>query len=467
VVVTTGTFLNGLIYVGMESFPGGRLGDPTPRGLSESLAAHGLTIGRLKTGTPARLLARSIDLSGLQAQPPDPIQHPFSHEGPGFVLPQVRCYGARTNPKTHEIIRQALDRSPLYCGVIKGRGPRYCPSIEDKVVRFPDRQSHTVVLEPMDSTQEVLYPNGISTSLPRDVQDRFIHSIEGLERAEVLHHGYAIEYDFVLPTQLKPSLEVKKVPGLFLAGQINGTSGYEEAAGQGLIAGINAAATVRRRAPVTLGRHEAYLGVLIDDLVTRGTEEPYRMFSSRVEYRLLLREDNAATRMQSWAKAVGLVPPEVLARREEQQRQLQRLVALLRDTRVAPEADGHRPSLQEMLRRPEVTIRDLERHLPEEASIDVLEQAEVQIKYQGYIEREVQQVERLKKSESQRIPEDMPYETISGLTRELSEKLMKIRPETLGQAGRIDGMTPAALMLLSIWINKQLRVPRGTKVGKD
>jgi tRNA uridine 5-carboxymethylaminomethyl modification enzyme len=463
VVLTTGTFLRGKMHVGMESTRGGRLGDPASDGLTKSLESLGLQIGRLKTGTPARLRADTVRFAGLEAQPSDDETLPFSHTGRIHVLPHIRCHLTRTNPKTHAIIRSALDRSPLFTGVIEGRGPRYCPSIEDKVVRFSDRTSHPVILEPTDESARVIYPNGISTSLPRDVQEEMIRSIQGLEEAEVLDYGYAVEYDFVYPTQLDRSLQVRRVPGLFLAGQINGTSGYEEAAGQGLMAGLNAHARVTGRDAIVLGRSEAYIGVMVDDLVTRGTQEPYRMFSSRAEFRLMLREDNAKSRLARRAESVGLVPEEVLSEWREEQNLLGALIGELQCIRGEKDREGRRPTLEKALRRPEVCIRDLAKWLRGAYPPDVMEQAEVQVKYAGYIDRQIRQARHLEQMEDRKISQEIGYLDVPGLSRELAEKLRKVRPSTLGQASRVDGMTPAALMVLSIWLKKTENVPRGTK----
>jgi len=462
VVLTTGTFLRGKMHVGLESTRGGRLGDPPAEGLTQSLEAMGLETGRLKTGTPARLRAETVDFAGLEAQTSDREVLSFAHGGRIAIDPRIKCYLTRTNPETHEIIRSALDRSPLFTGVIEGRGPRYCPSIEDKVVRFPDRTGHQVILEPTDSSASVIYPNGISTSLPKDVQEEFIRSIEGLRRAEIIDYGYAVEYDFVPPTQLDRTLKVRSLEGLYLAGQINGTSGYEEAAGQGLLAGINAAAALLGRDPVVLGRSEAYIGVMVDDLVTRGTTEPYRMFSSRAEFRLMLREDNAVVRLARRAEDVGLVNSRDLNHRKEEREQLQDLIGELRAVRCEKDKSGRRPTLEKVLRRPETGIEELTRFMSGRYSKDVLEQAEVQIKYAGYIDRQIRQARHLEKMEGKKIPIRIEYFKVPGLSRELAEKLDRTQPDTLGQASRIDGMTPAALTVLSIWIKKQENVPRGT-----
>jgi tRNA uridine 5-carboxymethylaminomethyl modification enzyme len=464
VVVTTGTFLRGLIHLGSKSYSGGRLGDPPAVGLSKSLESLGLELGRLKTGTPARLEAASIDYLELEKQESD-LQHlPFSHLG-GQKTSKINCFMTRTNQRTHEIIVKALSRSPLFTGVIKGRGPRYCPSIEDKVVRFPDRNSHQVILEPMDLSGRVVYPNGISTSLPKDVQEQLIHSIAGLEKARIIDYGYAIEYDYVKPTQLRPTLEVHSIPGLFLAGQINGTSGYEEAAGQGLVAGVNAVRGIRGQEPVVLGRQEAYIGVMIDDLVTRGVSEPYRMFSSRAEFRLMLREDNSSFRLADWATEIGLVPEAVLHERRQTEVQVDRLYNELEQILTPIDEKGRRPSLLKLLKRPETTIEQLVEYLDNDYSRDVLEQVEVRVKYKGYIERQIAEAERLSKMATRKIPAEIDYSSIPSLSAELAEKLSEIQPETFAQAARIDGMTPAALMIISVWITKQSKVPRGTKTN--
>ena len=465
VILTTGTFLRGKMHVGLESSRGGRLGDPPADGLTGSLESLGLETGRLKTGTPARLRAETVDFSGLEAQPSDDEVMAFAHGGSIQVDPGINCYITRTNPKTHEIIRSALDRSPLFTGVIEGKGPRYCPSIEDKVVRFPDRTGHQVILEPTDHTCTVIYPNGISTSLPRDVQEGIVRSIPGLEQAEIIDYGYAVEYDFVVPTQLDRTLQVRRVPRLYLAGQINGTSGYEEAAGQGLLAGINAAAVASGGEPLALERFEAYIGVMVDDLVTRGANEPYRMFSSRAEFRLMLREDNAAQRLARHAEAVGLLKGDDLSARKEEQSLLQDLMDELRNTRGEKDEEGRRPTLEKILRRPEVSIEDLSEWLSGDFPKDVLERAEVQVKYAGYIDRQIRQARQLEKMEGRKIPKGFEYFQVPGLSRELAEKLDRTRPDTLGQASRIDGMTPAALMVLSVWMKKHDIVPRGTIDG--
>jgi tRNA uridine 5-carboxymethylaminomethyl modification enzyme len=474
VVLTTGTFLGGLMHTGLHCTPGGRVGDRSATRLTASLQQLGLRTGRLKTGTPPRLAADSIDFDRLEAQESQHPRLPFAH---GAVSASelsggpVRCFLTRTTRASHRIIRAGLDRSPLFTGRISGIGPRYCPSIEDKVVRFADRDSHQVVLEPVDLSGQLIYPNGISTSLPFDVQQALVASIPGLEEAVIVQPGYAVEYDFVPPTQLDAGLQTRCLPGLFLAGQINGTSGYEEAAGQGLLAGLNASAWLRGQAPVVLARQQAYLGVLVDDLISRGTEEPYRMFSSRAEFRLLLREDNAVERLQALAEGLGLVPAAELERRAGQLAQVEQLLAALETTLGSPEPDGRRPSLAKLLRRPEVRIAGLLPQLGWAAPVDVLEQVEVRIKYQGYVERQLREAEQLTRQTERPIPAGLAYAGIQGLSRELREKLAARQPRTFHQASLVDGMTPAALMVLGIYLDRQAQagagiVPRGTVPGE-
>jgi len=467
VILTTGTFLRGLIHVGLTRYAGGRAGDLPAEGLSDSLREFGFEIGRLKTGTPARLDGRTIDFSRLEVQHGDDPPVPFSFSTERIDRPQLPCHIAYTNQRTHDIIRANLDRSPLYGGVIEGVGPRYCPSIEDKVVRFPEKERHQTFLEPEGADTVEIYPSGLSTSLPIDVQFSLYRSIEGLEQVEIVRPAYAIEYDYVDPIQIHASLETKPVRNLYHAGQINGTSGYEEAAAQGLMAGINAALRVKGRDPLVLGRGEAYIGVLIDDLVTLGTREPYRMFTSRAEYRLLLREDNSDLRLREKGSAVGLVPEEDYQRFQEKRKMIGEELERLKTTRLAPtDADPafleehglgelqNALSYEQLLRRPEFSYRDLERidigcrGLPEA----VREQVEIQIKYQGYIDRQLQQIDRSAKLESSRIPEGFDYGTLKGLSSEVREKLIRFRPDTLGQASRIQGITPAAISILSVAI---------------
>lgn len=469
VIVTTGTFLRGLVHIGLKNFLAGRLGDPPSMKLSECLSRLGFSLGRLKTGTCPRLDRRSINFSMLKEQWGDEPPKPFSFSNKTVLLHQAPCYITYTNPGTHQIIRSGLDRSPLYCGVIKGIGPRYCPSIEDKVMRFPEKDQHQIFLEPMGLDTVEIYPNGLSTSLPMDIQIRMLRSIPGLEKVEIIRPGYAIEYDYADPVQLKPSLETKLIGNLFFAGQINGTSGYEEAAAQGLMAGINASLKIRGKEPLILGREDAYIGVLIDDLVTKGTKEPYRMFTSRAEYRLLLREDNADLRLREKGRSVGLVNDkeyfEFIEKRDNIRSALERLGKLIvyptpstnDRLRALGTATLRNPiPLVELLRRPEISYRDL---VPFDqactlAEPEVGEEVEIQIKYAGYIQRQEEQVEKLLKLEGIRLPVDMDFARIPGLTAEVREKLNKVKPLSLGQASRISGVTPAAVSILMVYLKK-------------
>lgn len=467
VVLTTGTFMRGLIHIGLINYSGGRAGDLPSLGLSDQLKTLGFEVGRLKTGTPARLDGRTIDFCKLEAQYSDDPPVPFSFSTEQITMPQVPCYIAYTNQRTHEIIRSGLDRSPLYAGIIEGIGPRYCPSIEDKVVRFPDKERHQTFIEPEGLETVEYYPSGMSTSLPIDIQIAFYRSMVGLEQVEIMRPAYGIEYDYVNPVQLHATLETKLIKNLFHAGQINGTSGYEEAAAQGILAGINAALKVQGRQPIMLGRHESYIGVMVDDLVTLGTKEPYRMFTSRAEYRLLLREDNADIRLREIGHSVGLVDEATYAGFCRKREQIQEELERVRVTRLSlnPEekswcerhscADLHKgASYEQLLRRPEIgyeQLREIDWQVAE-LPVAVREQVEIQVKYQGYIERQLEQIERMRKQEEARIPADLDYSAISGLTSEVREKLERFRPDTLGQAARIQGVTPAAIAILSVML---------------
>jgi len=471
VVLTTGTFLGGKIHIGLENYSGGRAGDPASIALAERLRELPFRIDRLKTGTPPRIDGRTIDFSKLEEQHGDDPVPVFSFIGKSEHHPrQIPCHITRTNNKTHDIIRSGLDRSPLYSGIIEGVGPRYCPSIEDKVVRFADRDSHQIFVEPEGLNTHEIYPNGISTSLPFDVQYELVRSMLGFENAEILRPGYAIEYDFFDPRDLKSSLETKHMDALFFAGQVNGTTGYEEAAAQGLIAGLNAARLVKGLESWCPGRDEAYIGVMIDDLITRGTQEPYRMFTSRAEYRLLLREDNADLRLTEKGRELGLVDDERWQAFETKRAAISQLQDDLKkkwvrtETEEAAQAEQYwgkplmrEANLMDLLRRPEVDVKRLLSFLESAEDMDpqVAEQVEIQAKYAGYIDRQQTEIDKALRYDHLRLPEMIDYSGVPGLSNEVSEKLKKQRPETLGQASRIPGITPAAISLLLVYLKKK------------
>jgi tRNA uridine 5-carboxymethylaminomethyl modification enzyme len=472
VVLTVGTFLGGRIHIGLENYQGGRAGDPPSNALAARLRELPFNVERLKTGTPPRIDGKTIDYSEMTPQPGDDPVPVFSFTGKAEQHPQqVACHITYTTKQTHDIIRGGLDRSPMYSGVIEGVGPRYCPSIEDKVVRFAERDAHQIFVEPEGLGTTEVYPNGISTSLPFDVQYEFVRSIKGFENAHITRPGYAIEYDFFDPRDLRPSLETKFISGLFFAGQINGTTGYEEAAAQGLIAGMNAALKVQEKEAWTPRRDEAYIGVLIDDLITRGTNEPYRMFTSRAEYRLLLREDNADLRLTESARELGLVADKQWQAFSEKKNAIEKEQQRLHATFVHPDKTdaekietiigkplAREARMWELLRRPELSYAKLVQlgHLDNPVTDEkVIEQLEIQAKYAGYIDRQHDEIAKQQRHEATRLPADLQYDQVTGLSAEVSEKLARIRPETVGQAARIPGMTPAAISILLVHLKKR------------
>jgi tRNA uridine 5-carboxymethylaminomethyl modification enzyme len=474
VILTTGTFLRGLMHTGEKKTIGGRVGEQAATTLSDSIASFGLRMGRMKTGTPPRLLLSSIDFSQLTEQPGDEPIKPFSFRTKEIKRKQISCWITATNEKTHDIIRANLARSPMFNGQIESCGPRYCPSLEDKIFRFADKNSHNIFLEPEGFESEIVYPNGISTSLPEDVQENFVRSIKGLENVVILTHGYAVEYDHVDPTELDRTFKVKSLQGLFLAGQINGTTGYEEAAAQGMLAGINAALAVKQKESLILGRELAYLGVLADDLTTLGVLEPYRMFTSRAEYRLQLREDNADSRLTPIARELGLVNELEWREFNERQQRIESEKQRLERTFLKPVAEHNAwlkqigsaeiedgLALAQLLRRPETTYNQIEQS--QFAPSELLSSAEssrveVELKFAGYLKRQEEEIQKVKKMEEQKIPNNMDFNAITGLSTEVKQRLSLVKPATLGQASRVSGVTPAAISLLAVHMKRESRV---------
>lgn len=474
VVLTSGTFLGGTIHIGLEQYKGGRAGDPPSIRLAKRLRELKLPVGRLKTGTPPRIDARTVDFSVMTVQAGDTPLPVMSYMGNVLMHPkQIHCYITHTNEKTHDIIRSGLDRSPMYSGVIEGVGPRYCPSIEDKIHRFADKNSHQIFIEPEGLTTNELYPNGISTSLPFDIQLALVRSMKGLENAHILRAGYAIEYDYFDPQGLKPSLETKSIENLYFAGQINGTTGYEEAAAQGLLAGLNAGLRTQGKDPWTPRRDQAYMGVLVDDLITNGTNEPYRMFTSRAEYRLLLREDNADQRLTEIGRGFGLVDDIRWQAYQEKMEAIEQETARLRSLWASPnnslgqafisktnEVLSKENNLLDLLKRPNITFQDIAEISQSNVAIEVGEQIEIGVKYAGYIDRQQVEIGQMKKLEHTYLPEDFDYRQVSGLSNEIVQKLEKVRPATLAQASRISGVTPASVQLLMMILKKQAKTSK-------